>query len=290
MRLETRFALILAFCFCLGVAIAGAISWRLESEHVRQDVRERAEMLLGTGLAVRAYTVADVSPALAASGGDADVFQAAQVPSFAAQRTLALLASSFPEYRYRESSLNPTNVDDRATDWEVGLLRRFQQNPKLGELFGSTDAGDGESYYLARPIRMTSAACLRCHGTPDTAPHAMLTRYGSTNGFGWRLGEVVGLQLAEVPTAPARAKAWSSVLVTVGSLTSVFVLSAVVFLLLLRRHVTNPLDALTRAARAASLDQKPDRLPAIEGQFRQLQEAIERLHHSIDVALRRGRR
>ena len=120
----------------------------------------------------------------------------------------------------------------------------------------------------------------------------MVARYGAANGFGWRMGDVVGLQLVRVSTAPAEAKAFNSVVVTIGSITSVFVLAAAVMLLLLRRHVTSPLEALTRVALATSLDKPLDKaqedlpLPTGHGQFEELQRAIQRLKASMDHALR----
>jgi len=291
MRLETRFAGIIASCFVFGICTAGYISYRLEARQAREEVKQKADMVLETAMAVRAYTSEEVAVALQAMD-DKGNFHAAQVPSFAAQSAMRRLAQKLPEYQYRESSLNPTNLNDRATDWEVGLLRAFQADPQRTELSGELGAGQDRQYYVARPIRMGSPACLYCHSTPEAAPKAMVARYGAGNGFGWRMGDVVGLQLVRVSTAPAEAKAFNSVVVTIGSITSVFVLAAAVMLLLLRRHVTSPLEALTRVALATSLDKPLDKLqediplPPGHGQFEELQRAIQRLKASMDHALR----
>ena len=286
MRIETRFAWIIAFCFLFGVTVAGLTSYRLESAQARAEVKQKADLLLESALAVRSYTVDEIAPALA---GDAKNFHSAQIPSFAAQSTLKRLAAKFPEYRYRESSLNPTNVQDRATDWEVGLLRRFATDETLTEQYGQLGSGADRRFYVARPIRVKSPECLHCHSTADAAPQPMLAIYGPNNGFGWKLGEVVGLQLVEVPTAPTDQKAINSVLVTIGSLTSIFVLSAVIFLLLLRRYVTHPLETLTKVAHASSLSPVPADAtappPAAAGQFAELHHAIMRLQISVTRAL-----
>src|SRR5450830_479853 len=275
MRLETRFAGIIASCFVFGICTAGYISYRLEARQAREEVKQKADMVLETAMAVRAYTSEEVAVALQAMD-DKGSFHAAQVPSFAAQSAMRRLAQKLPEYQYRESSLNPTNLNDRATDWEVGLLRAFQADPQRTELSGELGAGQDRQYYVARPIRMGSPACLYCHSTPEAAPRAMVARYGAGNGFGWRMGDVVGLHLVRVSTAPAEAKAFNSVVV----------------MRLLRRHVTSPLEALTRVALATSLDKPLDRshedppLPTGHGQFEELQRAIQRLKASMDHALR----
>ncbi len=287
MRLETRFTGIIGLCFVFGVCTAGYISFRLEARHAREEIKQKADMVLETALAVRAYTADEVAGALRTT--DQTDFHAAQVPSFAAQSALRRLSAKLPEYKYRESGLNPTNLNDRATDWEVGLLRQFQADPTRSEVTGEFGEGANRQYFVARPLRMTNPACLQCHSTPEAAPPAMVARYGKANGFGWKMGDIIGLQLVQVATASAEAKAFNSVLVTIGSITSVFVLSAAVMLLLLRRHVTHPLEALTRVALATSLD-KPladRRLSLDEGQFSELQKAIVRLKTSVDHALQR---
>jgi HAMP domain-containing protein len=286
MRIETRFAWIIGLCFCVSASVAGYISYTLEFRQAQEDIKRTADMLLETALAVRAYTVDEVAPAL--RGVQDGSFHAAQVPSFAAQSTMQRLARKFPDYVYRESALNPTNQNDRASDWEVGLRRAFQDDAKLTELAGETGSGLERHFYLARPIRMGSPACLQGHDTAAAAPASMVAKYGAVNGFGWKMGDVIGLQLMQVPTAPARNKAFQSVLATIGSLTCVFVLSAAVFLLLLRRHVTKPLEMLTRAAHAASLNERSGVVvPAVAGsQFGDLQQAINRLRSSVDQALR----
>lgn len=285
MRIETRFAWIIAFCFFFGVSVAGYVSFKLETRQGSEEVRLKASMLLESGLAVRAYTSDAIAPILSAlRDGD---FHAAQVPSFAAQNVMRRLAEKFPDYRYRESSLNPTNLADRASDWEVGLLRAFSADDSRKELFGEIGSGKNQRFYLARPIRIASPACLQCHSTPAAAPAAMVAGYGSVNGFGWKMGEVVGLQIVEVPTEPTRVKTFNSVLVTVGSLTCVLVLSAVVFLLLLRRYVTRPLEILTRVAHQSSIEPRAGDGPfsGFGGQFGTLHQAIVRLRRSVDHAL-----
>lgn len=291
MRIETRFGWIIAFCFVLGVSIAGYVSYTLESRQARDEVTQKAQMLLETALAVRGYTVDEVAPIVkeAEAAHDVGKFRPQQVPSFGAQSTMRRLTKHYPDYTYRETSLNPTNIVDRASDWEVGLIRAYQDNTGLKELAGQLGEGANERFYVTRPIRLSNPACLECHSTPDVAPKSMIAKYGASNGFGWKLNDVVGLQVVEVPVAPTRKKALNSFFVTIGSLTCVFVLTSAIFLLLLRRHVTRPLEAITRSAHDISLNTRstgspPANLHAEGGQFRELHEAISRLKASVDGA------
>lgn len=286
MRIEFRFGLILAVCFVFGLAIAGYISFTLEFRQARAEVNEKSRVLLETGLALRSYTSKEVAPLVKKLGYEE--FHPQMVPSYGAQTTLGLLRDRFPDYRYREASLNPTNIADRANDWEVTLLQTFQQDAELKELTGEVGAGTDKRFYLARPLRMPSTDCLQCHSTPDVAPASMVAKYGA-NGFGWKMGDVIGMQLVEVPVLGPNTQAMKGLLVTIGALTCVFILSLSVFLLLLRRYVTHPLEAITRRTISTSL--APERhetgeRTALNGQFHDLEQSIGRLRTSLNEALR----
>ena len=109
--------------------------------------------------------------------------------------------------------------------------------------------------YFARPIRITNPACLGCHSTPDVAPESMIKLYGDTNGFGWKLDEVVGAQIVTVPmTVPIRhaERAFITFMSTIGG---VFLVIIVVLNVLLRTVVTRP---VTRMAAIADKISKGD--------------------------------
>ncbi|MGI4765166.1 MAG: c-type heme family protein [Janthinobacterium lividum] len=285
MRIEYRFGLILAACFVFGVAVAGCISYTLEYRQAQAEVNEKSRVLLEMGLAMRSYTSQQIAPLVTELGFKE--FHPQMVPSYGAQTTLATLRQRFPDFYYREASLNPTAIEDRATDWEVGLLRAFQTDPELKELSGETGRAEAQRFYIARPLKMPSADCLQCHSTPDVAPASMVAHYGN-NGFGWKMGDVIGIQLVEVPVVGPNAQALKGLLVTLGSLSCVLVLTFSIFLLLLRRYVTHPLETIIRNTRQTSLggDELPRGTATLNGQFCDLEQSIKRLRLSLDEALR----
>ena len=83
---------------------------------------EKSRVPLEVGSSMRAYTSEEIAPIVRSLGFDGP-FHPQMAPSYGAQNTLAKLHKQFPDYVYRESSLNPTNVADRSSDWEVGLIR-----------------------------------------------------------------------------------------------------------------------------------------------------------------------
>ena len=126
-------------------------------------------------------------------------FHPQSVPAFAATEIFTYLRGKYPEYFYKEATLNPTNPRDRAADWEADIVNQFRSNPALPEFIGTRETPTGTALYLARPIKISNVSCLTCHSTPDKAPPEMLKLYGTANGFGWKMDEVIGAQVVSVP-------------------------------------------------------------------------------------------
>jgi hypothetical protein len=129
-------------------------------------------------------------------------FHPQSVPAFAATESFNYLREKFPDYFYKEATLNPSNPRDRATDWEADVVNLFRNGRARDEFVNTRDtATTGTSLFLARPIKVTNVSCLECHSTPDKAPPAMLRLYGPDNGFGWKMNEIIGAQIVSVPMA-----------------------------------------------------------------------------------------
>ncbi len=110
------------------------------------------------------------------------------------------LREKFPDFFYKEATLNPTNPRNRSTDWETDVVNQFRAAPESAVEFISTrETPSGASLFLARPIRISNVSCPQCHSTPDQAPPEMIKLYGTANGFGWKMDEVIGAQIASVP-------------------------------------------------------------------------------------------
>src|SRR6202023_3545852 len=126
-------------------------------------------------------------------------FHAQSVPAFAATEIFGYLREKFPDYFYKEATLNPTNPRDRATDWESDVVNQFRGKPVQAEFISTRESPTGTSLFLARPIKVNNVSCLECHSTPDKAPAEMIKLYGVANGFSWKLDDVIGAQVVSVP-------------------------------------------------------------------------------------------
>ena len=284
MRIETRLIVATALSFTAAALVAGCLSYQIEIRQARAEVNAKAEVLIDAASAVRGYT-SDHVTALLEANADSH-FLPQQVPAFAAQTTMLNLKERNPQFQYREVSVNPTNTNDRASDWEAGILRELRGDAKLKELIGEHGSGNDARFFVARPLRLTSTECLRCHSVPEAAPRAMVVKYGAANGFGWVLGDVVALQIVDVPTSPSRQKAINSVTITVGSIVATFALIEVLLIFMIRRQITRPLLALSDMARSLSLGKAVLPLPEVSmpTEFDEVRLGLIRLSNSLTVA------
>jgi len=250
MTLRLKFNLILIVIGTIGLVIAGVISYNLQRSHARQEVLETASVLLESALAVRNYTVKEVRPVVAKTSDG--VFIPHTVPAYAAAWYIKDVQKKYPDYSYKEAALNPTNPANRANDWESDIIEYFRGHDDK-ELIGERDTPTGRSLYLSRPIKITNPGCLACHSTPEIAPTALKDRYGSTNGFGWKINEVIGTQVVSVPLSLALERAQQEFLLFMGAILGIFMVVGIVLNVLLNRFVIQPVAKMAEHADKVSM-------------------------------------
>jgi HAMP domain-containing protein len=201
MKLQAKFNLILIVVFGAAGILIAQFSYSFLIGNARREVMAQAELMMHSASSVRDYTSGDLSPLLEKNPKHKVRFLAETVPAFAATTTFNNLRKSYPDYAnytYKEATLNPTNLEDRATDWESDVIHELRDHPNESQARGERTTSNGQSLYLAAPI-IAKPACLECHSVPSAAPPAMLTVYGAANGFGWKPNEIVGAQIISVP-------------------------------------------------------------------------------------------
>lgn len=251
MKLLFKFNLVFIVVFMLGLAATGTITRELLARNAQEEVLQHARFMMEKAVAVRTYTSTQVAPLLETQMKY--TFLPQSVPAFSATEVLAKVAKNYPEYNYKEATLNPTNPRDRAVEWEVDLISSFKGSPDTKEFIGQRDTPAGRALYIARPIRISDPACLRCHSNVEAAPKTLVEKYGPANGFGWNLNEVVGAQVVSVPMAVPIARAQQAWNVFMGLLAAVFVAVAVALNLMLWAMVIRPVTKLSAIADRVSL-------------------------------------
>jgi len=200
MKLLTKFNLILFAIFGAGGLLISLVAYNFLIGNARREVLAQAELMKASATSVRDYTSNDLVPLLLQVPGHRVRFLAETVPAFGATSTFKNLRVKYPDYTYKEAVLNPTNLADRAVDWEADVIGELRDHPGQNPIVGERPTPNGPSLYLASPI-IPKASCLECHSVPAAAPKAMLAVYGSANGFGWKEGAVVGAQIVSVPAS-----------------------------------------------------------------------------------------
>jgi HAMP domain-containing protein len=246
MRLLLKINAVLIVMSLLGLALSYRVADRLLQENARSEIQGNARLLVESALAVRTYTNKQINPLLKTQSRYG--FLPQRVAAYSAKEYFNNLRRQFPDYTYREATLNPTNLADRADDWEAEVVRYFRDNAEVKELIGERDTAVGRTLYLARPIRIADEACLECHSSVAAAPQSMLDKYGTANGFGWQLKDVVGAQIVSVPYAVPVQRANAALSGFVRILVALFVFLFVVGNILMTTLVVRPVVKLSTIA------------------------------------------
>ena len=251
MSLRLKFNLILGLASLLGILVSGFLAHHFLQQNAREEVLDSARIMLESARAVRGYTVAEIRPLLELQ--QKRQFLPQTVPAYSARIYIDKLQKQYPDYSYKEATLNPTNPVDRAAGWEVDVVDWFRNKPDVEELVGERDTPVGRFMYLSQPIRITNEACLVCHSTPASAPPTMIDSYGSANGFGWKLNEVVGAQIVSVPMSLPLQRAEAMSRVFMASMIAVFVLIGLLLNVLLHLVVIKPVKNMADNANRVSM-------------------------------------
>ena len=286
MSIRLKFNIVLILLFTLSVGVAGWISHQLLQRNARAEIVRNGQLIMDTALAIRGYTVSQVRPHL-----DLQLvrtFLPQSVPAYAATETLAELRKKYPDYGYKEATLNPTNPRNRATDWETDVVSFFRSGDKTKEIIGERDTPTGRSLFIARPIQVGNQDCLACHSTPAAAPKSMLALYGEANGFGWKLNEIIGAQVVSVPMSVPIENANRTFATFMISLFAVFVALFIVLNVMLNWIIVRPVMSMARVADSVSTGDfgMPEFPETGTKEIAVLGAAFNRMRRSLEKAMR----
>jgi HAMP domain-containing protein len=283
--LRTKFNLLM-----LGVALVGAGLFVLAAEPLvnavaREEVLQSSRIMMESAAGARKYTSEQIAPILKPAIGQH--FYPQSVSAYAAKRNFDVIHAKYPDYMYREAALNPTNPQDRATDWEADIINDFRSHPEKEEFSLVRSTPSGPMLELARPL-VNKAACMECHNTAATAPASMITLYGDQNGFGWKPGEIIGAQIVSVPMAASAVRA--------THIRSLFLMPFLGFLallfisvnVLLSFVVVRPIERIAKIAEAISLGEinTPEYHYGGSDQIGRLSASFNRMHRSLVEAFK----
>jgi HAMP domain-containing protein len=254
LRLGAKLNLILAIVFFIVVVINGFVLSEILQQNAERDIASKASLLIETMGAVRDYTSNQINPELAPRLETEDQFLPQTVPGYSAREVFENLRKreEYSDFFYKEATLNPTNLRDKADRFEADIVEKFRQQSKLAELSGFRSFPGGDIFYVARPIAASKQQCLRCHSTPANAPKSQITTYGSDNGFGWKLNEIVGAKIVSVPASKILTDARRLQFLVIGILVAGCLLAIVILNLFLKFAIVKPITRMSQWSKQLS--------------------------------------
>ena len=286
MKLLVKFNLIYLLVMALGLGASAWLSRQQLQANAVDEVVNDARLLMEQATAVRGYTSNQLAKLLQTQMKYE--FLPQSVPSYSAMEVLNSLQAKYPQFAYKEATLNPTNPRDRATQWEADVVGGFRSDATKQEAIGQRDTPTGRSLFVARPLRISDAACLQCHSSVDAAPKTMIDRYGPANGFGWQLHEVVGAQIMSVPMDLPMERARQSFNVFMGTQLAVFVAVGIALNLMVWLLIVRPVTRLSSLADRVSRGdlEAPEFDGAGKDEIGALAQSFNRMRTSVVQAMR----
>ncbi|MEA5601556.1 c-type heme family protein [Nostoc sp. UHCC 0252] len=291
LNLKQKFTILLLVILTFGLSLSGFALSSLLRENAKQDISSTGLILIQTMSSVRNYTSTQVNPELI-DKLDTE-FLPQTVPGYSAREVFEILRKT-PDYRdffYKEATLNPTNLRDKADAFEAEIVERFRKKSDLKQVTGFRSIPSGDIFYIARPLSVSEESCLKCHSVPEAAPQSMINLYGTANGFGWKLNEIVGAQIVSVPASNVISKANQSSLVIILIVSSIFIATILLVNLFLNRQVVRPLKRMTRIAEEVSTGHMEVEFEQMSNdEIGNLAKAFKRMQLSLEMAMKRIKR
>ncbi len=289
LKLGAKFTLILVIVFIGGLVASGTVLYEVLQQRAQTEVASKAAMLMETMNSVRTYSNSNLNPLIAPIAKASPIFIPEQIPTYSINSVFENLRKNdeYKSYFYKDAFLDPTNLRDKADDFESEMIKRFIAEPNTKEITGFRNQPGGQIFYIARPFIITKASCLQCHSTPEAAPKNLITTYGKENGFNWELNKVLGTQIITIPVNEVYASANSAWWIVFGILAVIFVLLLVVINLLLKRTVTQRISRMAETADAVSTGSTEANFTEdAADEIGTLATAFNRMKSSLDIALK----
>jgi len=283
--LRAKFNVLMLAVSVLGVALFMLAANTLVNLVARQEVLQSSRIMMESAAGARKYTSEQIAPILKPL--IAHRFYAQSVSAYAAKRNFDVIHAKFPDYMYREAALNPSNPEDRASDWEADIINDFRAHPDKDEISLERSTPSGPILELARPL-VNKPACMECHDRATNAPASMLAIYGNQNGFGWKPGEIIGAQIVSVPLQESSMRAAQIRKLFEAPFIAFVVLLFVAMNLLLHFVVIRPIEHMAKSAEAISMGQieTPEYRYGGSDQIGRLAASFNRMHRSLVEAFR----
>ncbi len=288
LKIGAKFNLLLILVFIISILGSGVALSSVLQGRAQNEVTSQAQILIRMVNAVRNYTQNRIDPLLEPRLDTNPTFMPEVVPTFSSKEVFENFRkkAEYKNFFHKDATLNPTNLADKADNFETQLVKRFRNDSKTLEITGFRNLPEGEVFYIARPLRITQEKCLRCHSTPDQAPKTQLATYGSENGFGWQLNQIVSAQIISVPSEKIFANAKRTWTLIMGLLITIFAIVVFLINFLIKKYVIQRIRRIEKIAQKVSIgDMSADFEEISNDEIGGLAEAFNRMKASLKIAM-----
>ncbi|NJO57829.1 MAG: DUF3365 domain-containing protein [Richelia sp. RM2_1_2] len=288
MKIGTKVNFILTIVFLIGILVSAIALSDVLQQKAQNEINSKASALMTMNNSVRSYTNERVGPLLSPQVEIQENFIPESIPSYSVREVFEYFRNT-PEYAnffYKDATLNPTNLRDKADDFETEIVNSFRQQPDKTSLSGFRTMSGIKLYYTAKPFAIKNESCLRCHSIPENAPKSQLTTYGSEHGFGWTLNDILGAQIVYVPAEEILENAHRSFILVTGIVAMVFTIVIIIINLLLKRTVLRRIKRIATVAEQVSVGNMDVNFGRQnKDEIGDLAEAFNRMKYSLEIAM-----
>lgn len=283
--IRAKFNLSMLAVTAIGVGLFALAADPLVDAVAREEVLQSARLIMDSAAGARKYTSDQITPLL--KQRMEHQFYPQAVSAYGAKRTIDVIEAKYPDYSYREAATNPTNPQDRASDWEADIINAFKANPQKSEIALERATPTGRFIVLARPL-VAKPACMECHSTAAKAPGSMVAIYGGQNGFGWKVDDIVAAQVVSVPIQASAVRASHIRKLFILPFACLILVMYAAVNLLLNFVVIRPIERIAKTAEAVSMGQidTPEFNYQASDEIGRLSASFTRMHRSIVEAFR----
>jgi len=293
-----KFSVLAGLFAVVFAAVIFCLNWHSTKQNLMHLTDRQADLALAFDVAIRDYAAESIRPAMAERIPPDEFVIEAMSTSYIARNVFEKVNERFEDYFIKFSSENPRNPENLAGEEERALIAYFREAPQETYWKGTLrlrlrEDDEPQEFYVCSRVMRIERSCLQCHGQPESSPKSLLAKYGSRGGFGYREGDVAGMDVIGIPmsrvTDALRKDTGRNILLLCPWLAALFAALAVAFrmvagrrLAAMARHFQAAAASNENAPLALIPEQGHDEIAVVGRSYNVLAERLRQLHASLE--------
>ncbi len=252
LSLKVKFALIMVLIgFVANLSIA-IVSYYYIEGFKKRELTHDAKIILLAEKSSRDYTSNILRPAV--MNATKKFVMPAESATFVALGVAKIFKKFMPDYIYQEPTLSPLNLKNRADAFQKNIIYKFKNNPSIKSISGYHKFNGTSYFYVMKPVE-AKKGCMICHGNPENKSpitQAIVKKYGTTHGWHWKVGTVIGSLSVLVPTRYIDAVAVKNIIIIIAAIFVLPFIALIIALFFINMAIIKPIHEMTELAESVS--------------------------------------